>query len=83
MLCNSNWFRPSRFSYGVTPTTWQGWLYIGLRLLLIAVLPIAVFDYVDLNLSMFAWPPVAMVLMAWDSERILRDRVKNSRVAAQ
>jgi uncharacterized membrane protein YccC len=32
------WFRPKRFGYGATPTTWQGWsLTIGTVLAMVAV----------------------------------------------
>jgi hypothetical protein len=32
------WFRPKRYGYGATPTTWQGWLLIaGIVLAMVAV----------------------------------------------
>jgi hypothetical protein len=32
------WFRPKRFGYGATPTTWQGWaLIFGVVVLAIAI----------------------------------------------
>lgn len=32
------WFRPKRYGYGATPTTWQGWvLTVGTVLAMIAV----------------------------------------------
>jgi hypothetical protein len=32
------WFKPKRFGYGATPTTWQGWaLILGVVVLAIAI----------------------------------------------
>ena len=32
------WFKPKRYGYGATPTTWQGWvLTIGIVLTMVAV----------------------------------------------
>jgi len=32
------WFRPKRYGYGATPTTWQGWaLTLGTVLVMVAV----------------------------------------------
>lgn len=28
MLFNTYWFRPKKFGYGATPTTWEGWTLI-------------------------------------------------------
>jgi membrane associated rhomboid family serine protease len=33
------WFRPKRYGYGATPTTWQGWLLtLGFVALLVAIM---------------------------------------------
>jgi len=31
------WFKPKRYGYGATPTTWEGWAFTGLIVAIIAV----------------------------------------------
>jgi hypothetical protein len=31
------WFRPKRYGYGATPTTWEGWAFTGLIVAILAV----------------------------------------------
>ena len=28
MFGKPHWFRPKRFGWGLTPVTWQGWVYV-------------------------------------------------------
>ena len=31
------WFRPKRYGYGATPSTWEGWAFTGLVVAIVAV----------------------------------------------
>ena len=32
-----NWYKRRRYGYGFTPVTWQGWLLVGLMILLLVI----------------------------------------------
>lgn len=39
----TNWFKPRRFGYGATPTTWQGWLIIVAFPILLIIVALVLF----------------------------------------
>jgi hypothetical protein len=67
------WFKPKKFGYGATPTTWQGWAVIGLY---VAVVPASVLTLLggEQSRTPVAWltfsvVAIATALMVWISWR--------------
>ena len=66
------WFKPKRYGYGATPTTWQGWvLIVGIVFVMIAVSL-----YLRLTVKgpwglavMFAFDAIALGVLAFISRR--------------
>lgn len=51
MIAKSSWFSPRKYSgWGLTPNSWQGWLYLG-----VIALPLILINVLQLNSPGWTW----------------------------
>ena len=71
MFGKPHWFRPKTFGWGLTPITWQGWVYtLGWCLLLIG--PFNLLLLRGQSVEAVVWLVAAIGLLVWDVYGILR-----------
>ena len=71
MFGKPEWFRPEKIGWGLTPVTWQGWLYAGIWLVLITG-PFLYFINHFLVPEAMIWLAAAIGTLCWDVRQILQ-----------
>ena len=71
MFGKPHWFKPKRFGWGLTPVSWQGWIYVLIWILLLLG------PYLWVLFTAGLWPATALesvliALLVVDTWHILR-----------
>ncbi len=70
MFGKPEWFVPKRFGWGLTPVTWQGWVYTGIWAAVLS-LPFVALLLTKGWVEAVVWMVVMMVLLVVDVKFIL------------
>jgi hypothetical protein len=71
MFGKPQWFRPKRFGFGLTPVSWQGWLYSWAWAAVIAA-PFVLLVWRHQPAEATAWLALAIGALVYDSWQIRR-----------
>ena len=70
MFGKPQWFRPKRFGWGLTPITWQGWVYALVAAGLLA-LPFVFLVSRGQAIEAVIWLSAGIAVLVWDAKQIL------------
>lgn len=65
MIGKKEWFRKKTFGWGLTPKTWQGWVYVAVLLVLI---------YLTFGIN--KWFGIILLLLIIDNLLVIKDIYK-------
>jgi len=71
MFGKPEWFRPKRFGWGLTPITWQGWVYTAIWSL-VMIVPFLLLLLRSQSPEAMLWLTATIALLLWDVYLILR-----------
>lgn len=71
MIGKAEWFRERRYGWGLTPVTWQGWIYVGATLAIVSI-PFCFFVLNDNVVAALIWMPLSIAGIAFDTGRIMQ-----------
>jgi len=77
MFGKPEWFRPKTFGWGLTPVTWQGWVYT-LVVAAVLVVPFNLLLHGGRHVEAFVWMAAALALVFYDVALILRKMRQNT-----
>jgi hypothetical protein len=81
MFGRPEWFRPKTFGWGLTPVTWQGWIYTGVWTALM-VLPFVLLLLRHQPVEASAWLGLTIGALLYDVWLILRAKREAGRHSA-
>lgn len=64
MIFNQYWFKPKKYGYGATPSTWEGWSLIFLYIAFISYISFIYILNIILYIFLFMISTLALVLIS-------------------